>query len=239
MSFWSLSRWQSEAPNIVESPGNHEVEFKDGCFRLSLGDEAYTSCANAKDLRHDFEKQSVLTLDPGQFAYLITLERLHMPLNSIGLINVRTDLKLEGLINVSGFHADPGYCGKLVFGVFNAGPRAICLSRRDRIFRLWIVDYDGTTEEKVTKGYEAIPRSLIQNLVGSYPSSFLLQQQINDQAQRLAKLEGGRFKSGLTVAILILLITPFIISLYTAVFAPLLSKTITPNLPALWSFIFG
>jgi dCTP deaminase len=43
-------------------------------------------------------------------------------------------IKQRGLVNVSGFHVDPGYSGKLLFSVYNAGPRSIVLTRGEPVF---------------------------------------------------------------------------------------------------------
>ncbi|WP_152485768.1 hypothetical protein [Euryhalocaulis caribicus] len=50
--------------------------------------------------------------------------------------------KFEGLINVSGFHVDPGWNGHLVYAVYNAGPRAISLSRGEDLFLIWFAELD-------------------------------------------------------------------------------------------------
>ena len=56
-------------------------------------------------------------------------------------------IKKSGLINVSGFHVDPGYKGKLLFSVYNAGPSPTVLSRGDPVFLLWYCDLDRETED--------------------------------------------------------------------------------------------
>jgi hypothetical protein len=40
----------------------------------------------------------------------------------MAFISMRTAFKFKGLVNISGFHVDPGYKGKLIFAVFNASP---------------------------------------------------------------------------------------------------------------------
>jgi dCTP deaminase len=47
-----------------------------------------------------------------------------------------------GLINVSGFHVDPGFYGKLIYAVYNAGPSEIHLSRGTEMFLIWFADLD-------------------------------------------------------------------------------------------------
>jgi dCTP deaminase len=52
------------------------------------------------------------------------------------------------LVNVSGFHVDPGYRGQLTFAVFNAGPVPIHLKRGQPIFLIWYASLDHETAVK-------------------------------------------------------------------------------------------
>jgi dCTP deaminase len=52
------------------------------------------------------------------------------------------------LVNVSGFHVDPGYHGQLTFAVFNAGPVPIHLKRGQPIFLIWYASLDRETAVK-------------------------------------------------------------------------------------------
>ena len=51
-------------------------------------------------------------------------------------MNLRKSLDTT-LINVSGFHVDPNYKGKLIFSAFNAGPRDIILRKLDPVFMIF------------------------------------------------------------------------------------------------------
>jgi len=58
-----------------------------------------------------------IAIPPGQLALLITEEEVAIPTNRIGFISIKFTAKMRGLINVSGFHVDPGFKGKLKFSV--------------------------------------------------------------------------------------------------------------------------
>jgi dCTP deaminase len=60
-----------------------------------------------------------------------------VPAAAIALISIRARTKFKGLVNVSGFHVDPGYRGQLTFAVFNAGPVPIHIRRGQPIFLIW------------------------------------------------------------------------------------------------------
>ncbi|WP_291207698.1 hypothetical protein [Hyphomonas sp.] len=111
----------------------------------------------------------------GQFAFIMTEEIIRMPTNVMGFISLRTkNAKFKGLVNVSGFHVDPGYNGKLIFSVFNAGPSPIHVKRFDQLFQLWFADIDVSEKRHLTSGTkfvrppkvenEHIPSDLISNV---------------------------------------------------------------------------
>ena len=49
------------------------------------------------------------TIPPGQFAFLLTEEVVSVPPDALAFISIRAKTKFRGLVNVSGFHVDPGY----------------------------------------------------------------------------------------------------------------------------------
>jgi dCTP deaminase len=56
-------------------------------------------------------------------------------------------MKFQGLINVSRFHVDPGYNGKLVYAVYNASPSPIQICENDNVFKIWFCDIDRVSEQ--------------------------------------------------------------------------------------------
>lgn len=85
----------------------------------------------------------------------------------MGFISIKATYKLRGLVNVSGFHVDPGRSGRLIFTVFNAGPATIHLERGLPVFLLWIADLDDSSEKrKHGGGPESIPPDVISNITG-------------------------------------------------------------------------
>ncbi|RYG94672.1 MAG: hypothetical protein EON58_15745 [Alphaproteobacteria bacterium] len=87
----------------------------------------------------------------GQFAFLLTDEFVHIPVDAMGFISLKSKQKWKGLINVSGFHVDPGFNGRLVYSVYNAGPANIHLTRGQPMFLLWIADLDPLASQNYAK----------------------------------------------------------------------------------------
>ncbi|MER8602056.1 deoxycytidine triphosphate deaminase [Mesorhizobium sp. M0208] len=90
------------------------------------------------------EKQCFL-IPPGQFAFLLTKEEVSIPSDAMAFISMRTRIKYQGLINVSGFHVDPGYKGKLIYAVYNASPSPVQICEGDPAFKIWFCSLDRTS----------------------------------------------------------------------------------------------
>lgn len=64
---------------------------------------------------------------------------------------MKSGLKNSGLVNVSGFHVDPGYKGKLLFAIFNAGPQTVTVRCDQDAFLIWFARLEGATETYARK----------------------------------------------------------------------------------------
>jgi len=118
-------------------PNSFNIDrLKNASYELTLGPEVYTNGDSTKTILDNANVQ--FELKPGQFAILITEEKLEMPTDYIGFISLKFGFKFKGLVNISGFHVDPGFKGKLKFSVYNAGSDSIILEKDAPYFVLWI-----------------------------------------------------------------------------------------------------
>ncbi|WP_152278249.1 dCTP deaminase domain-containing protein [Methylorubrum populi] len=228
MSFWSSETWIS-ASKIHEYVHRFDKKnLSDGAYKLSLGSEAIVSSGyselGSENAYRRLSPTEDLKLLPGQYAYLITEERVQLTTGVLGFINASTGIKLKGLINVSGFHVDPGYNGKLIFTVFNAGPTPITLHQGQQIFRLWLSDFRGQGSVK-KEGYDSLPRDLADRLHGTYPSPFALSARLNELKDEinvlrtdLGKQKDDKAQLGWYVLIAAIFLLPFVASLYTSMY---------------------
>ena len=127
-------------------------------YTLHVGREAYVSpdgsiVSSDRHTREIVEEGGSLAIPPGQFAFLVSEENVAVPDNAIAFISIKARVKFRGLINISGFHVDPGYRGRLLFSVLNAGPRPLHVRQGQELFLIWYADLDGSThnEEKRTR----------------------------------------------------------------------------------------
>lgn len=110
-----------------------------------------------------------------------------MPPKAMGFISMKATYKLKGLVNVSGFHVDPGWSGPLIFAVFNAGPAAVHLERGLALFLLWVADLDESSDKKKTKsGPDSIPPVMINNVTGVVDSIYALDKRVREDLKQLA-----------------------------------------------------
>src|SRR4051812_29961685 len=164
MTFWSGERLESELPALITPYSGSQLDC--AAYRLRLGSQAFVTSDEIlsgdplKGLRTYLGKNRApyplsisgssnsIRIPPGQFAFLLTEEEVKVPANALAWISIRATYKFRGLLNVSGFHVDPGWCGKLIFSVYNAGPAAVHLTRGEDLFLILYSDL-GHEESKV------------------------------------------------------------------------------------------
>jgi dCTP deaminase len=133
-----------------------------------------------------------ITIPAGQFGLLITREVVTVPNKAIAFISIRAGTKFRGLVNVSGFHVDPGYNDRLMFSVYNAGSRDIALDYDQPVFLIWFADLDDNTEKPYPPRHGA-PRCIsaddIMKIQGEVASPGELKKQIDDLKAEKEKRE--------------------------------------------------
>lgn len=182
---------EERLPGLVSPFDARNVDC--AAYRLSVGPEVYVSPAggaddpNVRTKKQLAQRESVI-VPPGQFGFLVTEEVVRVPVDAIAFISIRAKVKSRGLVNVSGFHADPGYEGRLVFAVFNAGPAPVHLARGDDCFLIWFADLDRASwHVKRGGGYDGIPSELINPIAGEVQSFAGLFKKIKDTEEALEK----------------------------------------------------
>ena len=75
-------------------------------------------------MKYAASKKNTIVLKPGDFYLVTTIESVHLPLNLCATFIPRTTTFRSGLFLRTGV-AQPGYEGKLTFGLKNEGPIAV------------------------------------------------------------------------------------------------------------------
>jgi len=172
-------------------------ELKNGVvIDLRLGAEYFLS--GEKYAKKLSEAYPYLTINSGEFALLTTYEIIHVPKDLIGFISMRFSKKSGGLINISGFHVDPGYNGIIIFSVYNAGPKPLTLEFKDDVFMITFSRISKPVNEPI-KTYQNQMRLSPKHwahLVGNQPVSVM------SLDTRISKLENwNKLTVGLAIAL--------------------------------------
>lgn len=148
-------------------------------YRLRLGEEVYRT---SDDLPRKLKRGDAVSLRSGEFALLLTEEKVKLKGNQMGFISLRFTYKARGLINISGFHIDPSYEGKIIFAVFNAGPNDIVVKRGDDLFMAFFLTLNNEAKGTRLSGYNDIRPNLISNIRGTSTT-------LRKSADRIERLE--------------------------------------------------
>jgi len=189
MAFWSSQRLERELMRLI----GHEDESAVDCNAITMrvGGEIYITPGLEQPAPNAHTKRVLgpsepIAIPPGQFAFLLTEEVVTIPPEVMGFISIKATFKSKGLVNVSGFHVDPGWTGPLIFAVFNAGPATIHLQRGMPLFLLWIADLDeASLKRKGTPGPAGIPPIMINNITGVVDSVYALEKRMKEELKAL------------------------------------------------------
>ena len=134
--FWNSTRLKKLGITVIVPFEPERIECNTYELRVA-GEYFETSMEGGKDTVPN-DKQMIIP--PGQLALLITQEEVILPPTTMGFISIKFKEKFRGLINVSGFHVDPGFKGRLKFSVYNAGSEKAVLDPGQPLFAIWFVD---------------------------------------------------------------------------------------------------
>ena len=172
-------------------------------YDLRLGTEVYVTADKLP--RNLSATEDTVAIQPGEFGILTTHEYIHVPVKYLGLISLRFSYKKEGLVNISGFHVDPGFTGRIVFSVYNTGPRSVVLRYKDPVFMIMFEAL--STPLKLKSGYSGgfsgqkhIPVDIITSLGGQSVSVIGLDKRLRRMETTLRILEA--ILVGLVIAVL-------------------------------------
>lgn len=172
-------------PHCIE--GYDENRIDNVAYELSLGNEVYLtdSATGKKELLDD--KNSQVVIKPGQFALLLTKETVKIPSKYLAFISIKFSQKIKGLVNISGFHVDPGFEGKIIFSVYNAGPATIVLDKSKPYFMIWFSNLTGESKpyDGKHKNQDSITAEHINQLKGELASPNSLLTLIKDLEKKV------------------------------------------------------
>ena len=214
MSFWRGETLSKKLPSLIEPFDQESVDC--AAYTLHVGTEIYISpdgtiTNSGRHTAQTLAKGESFAIPPGQFAFLLTEETVAVPDDALAFISIKGRVKFNGLINISGFHVDPGYSGQLLFSVLNAGPKPLHLRQGQKLFLIWYADLDGRTEQKKKGlGFDGIDPTLINGISGE----ILSLQSLSDKQRILEnKLTQQKIRVNILLFIGIALLIQLVIAL--------------------------
>jgi len=187
LSFWSSQTLERRISELLDDPASASVDCN--ALELRIGPEIYVTPNLAEANTHtkrQLAEREAFVIPPGQFAFLLTEEIVGVPSDAMALISMKATFKMKGLVNVSGFHVDPGWNGRLIFAVFNAGPQPVHLERGLRLFLIWYATLDEASDKRKEKpGLLSIPPGTINALTGGSDSFVELSKKLVSEVKRL------------------------------------------------------
>jgi dCTP deaminase len=188
---------------------NYETKCVRQCsYDLRLGKELYMTGESAPRILT--EEEPYVSLPPGQFAILTCHEIVDIPRNMMAFLSVRFMYKLEGLVNISGFHVDPTFKGVLRFAVQNVGPADILLKLFEPTFTIFFAELtsdeigggrDKEEDIHFKQGLTGIRLEDVQLLGGRNFTLSTLQKEV-DRLRTLVNIYGAAAVSALVALIL-------------------------------------
>ncbi len=211
MAFWSGDTLKDKLPSIVDPDGYDENKIDCAAYTLTMGPQYFVTPSEASfhsksNVITDLAKDESFNIPSGQFAFLLTEEKLNVPSDVLALISAKLTFKRKGLINVSGFHVDPGYRGRLVFAVYNAGPKHVCLKRGEDLFLIWFTNLDKASKiyyrqyDNKNKPMETIPSQWVEELAGHIYAPMTLIQETRENKRWI---DNFKWVGGITLTVVI------------------------------------
>ena len=245
MAFWSgqTLKARAKAEGLIDPFDPNLVSCS--AYELKVGGEAFVTRDKADQSQEISQGRTPGHLVPGanesicipsgQFAFLITAEKVRIPDDSIGLISMKASKKWQGLVNVSGFHVDPGWNDRLIFGVFNAGPQTLIIKPGEPFFLLFFAHLDEPADAdfRYKNGYDFshIPSRLMQGMSISVPTVYKLNDNVKELRED-AKSAQNRSNISLTLGIAAVSLALASISVAVAVFRQVVTQPAASQSPA-------
>ena len=172
--FWSGETLETRLEALVRPFDPDRIDCS--AYTLAMGGEVYVSPSDeaenpqAVTIRQLGDGEG-FTIPPGQFGFLLSDEIVEVPDDALAFISIKAKIKWRGLINVSGFHVDAGFKGRLVFSVYNAGPVPVHLRQGQPMFLIWYASLDRPTKRvRHQPVQESFPHDLIPGISGELQS---------------------------------------------------------------------
>jgi len=176
------SEAETEERPIFIDDIDYENCLREANYDLRLGEDVYVTTERIPKKLTELGANGSIAIEPGEFGVLMTHEYIRVPQDLMGFISVRLTYKQKGLVNISGFHVDPGFYGRLMFTIYNAGPSDVVLRHKERVFMIMFNELKPPAPKVIKSiwyGMENIPIDALSGLQGTSVSVRNLHERVN------------------------------------------------------------
>ena len=128
-----------------------ERQIQPATYDLRIGGQGVTT--SGKELV-DIKKKGYLTLEPGDFAVIITLEKIEIGPQYAARFGLRSYFARKGIIATTGPQIDPGFRGRLIVGLTNLTPNPVAFSYKDDFLTVEFHKLEEPSESPYGGGYQ-------------------------------------------------------------------------------------
>ena len=232
MAFWSSQTLRARIPSEQIIEPYTEGRVVHSAYEMGVGGEAFVT-SNPSD-KTQVPTGTKIVIPPGQFGLLVSRETVQVPTNAIAFISIRAGIKFQGLVNVSGFHVDPGYRGQLKFAVYNAGSRTIVLDQDQQVFMIWFADLDHHDDNPYP---DRVPRAAVitaddvARIHGQVASPAELKKQLDELKVELEKKFHATEQTRLFNRALIMLFLGIAVTIAVSIIKPYIERGMAEKEP--------
>ncbi len=156
-------------------------------FRLSarILKARYSSPIDASKLS-ETEKQG-LSVEPGEVVFVLTEERLALPINMVAQLSPKRKLSHAGILTLGGFTIDPSYEGRLLIGLFNFSSTPFPLIPGKKVIAATFYKLEGSelgTFPRPVAPLDDFPDELIQVMQKYHPVAMQSVTEVIKQLQK-------------------------------------------------------
>ena len=145
-----LPDWKIRKEILIE-PFSEE-SLQPAGYDLRVGEEAYVEGKVV-----DVKGEGKVSISPGSYVLVLTLERVKLPDDVMGDMKLRSSLAREGLLGSFAW-VDPGWDGKLTLGIYNASHEVVELEYGERFVQIAFVRLEGPARKPYQGNYQGSSR---------------------------------------------------------------------------------
>jgi dCTP deaminase len=116
---------EAREQGLLEIEPFDEAQLQPASYDVRVGAQAFVSSA---DSILDVSSKGLVIIDPGEFAVITSLERVHCGAQMAAQLGLTSAFARKGLVLLSGPQIDPGFDGVLVVRVTNLSPTRVTLA---------------------------------------------------------------------------------------------------------------